>query len=60
MKLINIFKKSDKAKTTGSFSDFLLHASKNKKQEVFIETARKANEDQRKVFEKAQLKTKAG
>jgi hypothetical protein len=37
-----------------------LHASKNKKQEVFIETARQANEDQKKIFEEARLKTKAG
>jgi hypothetical protein len=60
MKLINIFKRGDKTKTTGAFSDFLLHASKNKKQEVFIETARQANEDQKKIFEEARLKTKAG
>lgn len=43
---------------TGNFSDFFLRASDEDKKQVFIEAARKANEEQRDVFLKSQLKTK--
>ena len=36
------------------FSDFFLHAPENIKREVIAEAARKANEDQMKVFKQAQ------
>lgn len=35
------------------FSDFFLHASQEKKIEVFTEAARRANEDQRRTIKKA-------
>jgi len=40
-------------------SDFLLHASSDEKKKVITEAARRANEDQFKVFSKAQLKVGA-
>jgi len=44
----------------GRFSDFFLRASKEKTERVLKEVARKANEEQREVFTKAQLKAKTG
>ena len=38
------------------FSDFFLHATEQKKEEVLKEAARRANEDQMRVFEEARLK----
>lgn len=40
-------------------SDFLLHAFSDEKKKVITEAARRANEDQFKVFSKAQLKVGA-
>ncbi|MDO8604555.1 MAG: hypothetical protein Q7K40_04155 [bacterium] len=37
-------------------SDFLLRASSDEKKKIITEAARRANEDQYKVFTKAQLK----
>jgi len=51
MKLLNIFKRSDKAKETRSFSDFFLHASKEEQMRVFTEAARRANAGQRALLE---------
>ena len=58
MKLLNLFRKAEKTEKAGRFSDFFLHASENKKEEVLKETARRANEEQREVFERSRLKTK--
>lgn len=40
MKFIDLFRKTEKSEKTGRFSDFFLHASESKKQEVFKEAAR--------------------
>ncbi|MBM3204077.1 hypothetical protein FJZ55_09270 [Candidatus Woesearchaeota archaeon] len=59
MKILNIFKIFGKTETknkTGKFSNFLLNASEKKKEKVFLEAARKANEDQKKIFEQYRLK----
>ncbi len=40
-------------------SDFLLRASPQEKKEIISEAARRANEDQFKVFTKARLTVKA-
>ena len=58
MKLLNFFKKAEKKEDSGRFSDFFLHASENKREEVLREAARKANEEQQKVFAKSHLKAK--
>lgn len=63
MKLPNLFKKTEKTEKTeksGRFSDFFLHASESKKEEIFKEAARRANEQQREIFERSRLKVKAG
>jgi hypothetical protein len=54
-KLFKSKKNPDLSQYTG-FSDFFLHAPENTKKEVIAEAARKANEDQLKVFEQAQVK----
>ncbi len=51
MKLFNLFRKKEKIEESGSFSDFFLHASKEKQMRVFTEAARRANEDQRALVE---------
>ncbi len=51
-------KKKNTQKYKG-FSDFFMNASDAEKKEVFAEAARKANEDQFKVFQKAQVKMKS-
>ena len=38
-------------------SDFFMHASPDEKKKVFTEAARRANEDQMKIFKQAQLTT---
>lgn len=58
MKLVDFFKKNKEIKKSGKFSDFFLSATEKKKEEVLREVARKANEEQRKVFGKSQFKTK--
>ena len=59
MKLFNFFREKQKRDAPSRFSDFFLHASEAKKAEVFKEAARRANEDQKKIFEQSRLKTKA-
>lgn len=58
MKLFNFFGKTEKAGKTGQFSDFFLHAPEKKREKVFREAARKANEEQQEVFTKSHLKVK--
>lgn len=58
MKLINFFKKTKQPEKHHGFADFFLHASEEEKIKVLTEAARRANEEQREVFRKAQLKTK--
>ena len=58
MNLFNIFRKSEEKDKSGRFSDFFLNASESKKEKVFKEAARRANEEQREVFERSRLKTK--
>ncbi|HLB51207.1 MAG TPA: hypothetical protein VJL38_03465 [Patescibacteria group bacterium] len=60
MKLLDFFRKTEKADNPSRFSEFFLHASEKEKEKVFKEVARKANEEQREVFMRANLKTKAG
>ena len=59
MKLFNLFtilhKRPAKSR---EISDFLLHASEQKQKKLFMEAARRANEDQRETYRKAQLKAK--
>lgn len=43
----------------GRFSDFFLHVSEKEREEVLREAARKANEEQRKMFTKSYLKAEA-
>ena len=51
MKLFNfIFKKKVKAKPSSRFSQFFLEASSKEKKKIITAAARRANEDQRKVF----------
>ena len=51
MKLFNfLFKKGDKAKSSNKFSRFFLETSSKEKKKVIMEAARRANEDQRKLF----------
>ena len=50
-------KKSEAVEYTG-LADFFLHASSNEKKKVITEAARKANDDQLKVFNEALLKTR--
>lgn len=49
-------KKEENTKYSG-FSDFFKHAPKGAKERVIAEAARKANEDQLKVFNEARIKT---
>ncbi len=55
-KLLNIFKKSDKK--ADYFSDFFLHTPSDAKKKIFTEVARRANEDQREIVKKSELKLK--
>lgn len=59
MNLFNLFRKTKETAKPGRFSDFFLHAPESKKEEVFKEAARMANEEQREVFLKSQLKADA-
>ena len=60
MKLFNfLFKKGDKAKSSNKFSRFFLETSSKEKKKVIMEAARRANEDQIKLFyENTPSKTK--
>lgn len=57
-KIKNLFKgkKAKEPKKYEGLSDFFMHAPADEQKKVFIEAARKANEDQMKVFKQAQLK----
>lgn len=51
MRLFNfLFKKEDKAKPSNKFSRFFLETSSKEKKKIITEVARRANEDQRKLF----------
>lgn len=62
--MINFFRgifkgrSNDIAKKYSGFSDFFLNASEEEKKRVITEAARKANEDQLRVFNEARLKMK--
>ena len=58
MKLLDFFRKRKKTEES-RFSDFFLHATEQEKEKIFWEAARKANEEQREVFERSRWKTKA-
>ncbi|MFA6315313.1 MAG: hypothetical protein WC648_03025 [Candidatus Paceibacterota bacterium] len=55
-KLKNIFrgKKVEGPKKYEGLSDFFMHAPADEQKKVFTEAARRANEDQMKVFKQAQ------
>ena len=59
MIFFNFFKKVKKERLMGSFSSFFLYASPDEKKKVFMDAARRANQDQRETFRKAGLKLKA-
>jgi len=52
-------RKKGKATTYSGFSDFFMHAPKEAKEKVIAEAARKANEDQLKIFNEARMKVNA-
>ena len=57
MKLLKSIFKSKETKGPEKYkglSDFLMHAPLDEQKKVFTEAARKANEDQMKVFKQAQ------
>lgn len=60
MKLLDLFKKTERTEKPSRFSDFFLHASEKEKEEVLKEVARKANEEQQEVFRRSRLKIKTG
>ncbi len=49
-------KKLGKRESHGSFSSFFIHASDRERKRVFTEAARRANDDQRALFDRAKLK----
>lgn len=59
MNLLNFWTKTKEPQKPGRFSDFLLTATKKERETVLKEAARRANEEQQKVFTEAKLKTKA-
>lgn len=61
MSLANLFKifyKGNESYKATGFSDFFRSASSEEKRQVLTEAARKANQDQKRVFEEAQLELK--
>ncbi len=58
MSFLSFFRKTKYKEKSGKFSDFFLHTSDSEKKEILKEAAYKANEDQRAVYQKAQLKAK--
>jgi hypothetical protein len=52
------FGKNKTEKKTGGFSNFLINASAKEKERVFRDAAIRANEDQRELARKANLKLK--
>ena len=57
MKNLRLLLNSNKNPTSKGFADFFLHAPEKRMQEVFKEAARRANEDQRRLFSKYGNKT---
>lgn len=56
-RLFEAFKKKfGKKESSDSFSNFFTHASDREKKRVFTEAAKRANEDQRALFDRAKLK----
>lgn len=60
MNLFSFFRNTLHKEKPGKFADFLLNASDDKKEKIFGEVARKANEEQRELFLRSNLKTKPG
>jgi hypothetical protein len=60
-KLKNIFKgkKTGEPKKYEGLSDFFMHAPADEQKKVFAEAARRANEDQMKIFKEAGMKVEA-
>lgn len=56
MKFFDFFRKTKKKEKPSLFSEFFLHASPERKKEVFMEAARRANKAQREVFERSRSK----
>ena len=58
MKLFNLFNIHKRPAKFREISDFLLHAPEEEQKKLFMEAARRANEDQRETYRKAELKAK--
>ncbi len=60
-KIKNLFKrkKREDPKKYEGLSDFFMHAPRAEQMEVFTEAARRANEDQMKIFQEARMKVEA-
>ncbi len=59
MKFLHTFFKGSYNKSdSNGFSDFFLHASEKRKEEVIREAAEKSNQEQIEIFNKSRLKTK--
>jgi len=60
-KLKNLFKgrKTEEPKKYEGLSDFFMHAPADEQKKVFAEAARRANEDQMKIFQEARMKVEA-
>lgn len=52
MKIMNFFAKSKEKNKNGGFANFFLHASEREKEKVFMEAARRANEDQQNLVDR--------
>ena len=55
IRFLNIFKGRAGVRKSGRFSEFFLHAPEDKKKEVLMKAAQKANEDQREAFRRSSL-----
>ena len=60
MRLLHFFRKKPAIQKSSRFSEFFWHASEEEKDRVFKEAARRANEEQRRIFEESRLKARAG
>jgi len=58
MNLLNCFKKTNTKGEKESFSRVLLGATEKERETMFNRAAQKANEEQRAIFKKAQLRVK--
>jgi len=56
-KLIKLFKRGSKKRKYSGLSDFFLRAPEDEKQKIITEAARRANEDQLRIFNRARIKT---